>query len=222
MDPSHFAPWARSRQSRNVELDRLALPSGRLAVRDVHYLDGPWVELTVPPGEHRVWSTELDIRSAVNGGDSLFRPAYLSVQLSDATPSRVSVADDLCHKASDPSGSATVDVDLGMVLLNDADSVSVGDMEALDESWEQAWENSEDYAEIYTAGGAKVITCKTVVERTRCPIVASYDASNQPVAIHIDFGVLGAAQASLRTSPSRVQRWGAVAGRTFPWLFRQR
>ncbi|MGH3724205.1 MAG: DUF4241 domain-containing protein [Mycobacterium sp.] len=222
VNPSHFAPWTKGRLFRNVELDRLSVPSGRLAMRDVHYLDGPSVELTVPPGDHRVWSTEFDIRSILKRGDPLFRPAYLSAQVSDATPVRVGVADSLCYKPSDPSGAATVDVDLGMILLNDAGAASVADLESLDASWEAAWESAENYSEAHTADGTRIVTCKTVFERTSFTILATYDADDRPVAIHVDFGVLGAAQAAIRDSPRRVHRWASVAGRMFPWLFRPR
>ncbi|SHX53314.1 Uncharacterised protein [Mycobacteroides abscessus subsp. abscessus] len=43
--------------------------------------------------------------------------------------------------------------------------------------------------------------------------MASYDAKNQPVGIHVDFGVLGASQAALQNSRGRLRRWGAAAGR---------
>lgn len=87
------------------------------------------------------------------------------------------------------------------------------EFEALDRSWERAWESDQDYSDVYTASGATVITCKTVIDKARHPIVASYDAKNQPVGIHVDFGVLGASQAALRNSRGRLRRWGAAAGR---------
>lgn len=107
----------------------------------------------------------------------------------------------------------------GMLLVNDAE-VTVADMEALDEHWECTWLSDGDYGEAYTGGGAKIVTCKTGFEKTDCPILASYDADDQPVAIHIDFCVHAAAQAADRNSSSRATRWGAAAGRMLPWLFR--
>lgn len=167
-----------------------------------------------------MWSTEIDIRT--NPKAPLFRPAYLSIQLSDTPPRRVGSPDDLYAEPVPPYG-ISVWVDLGMILVHDAESLlSADDMEALEMDWEAAWESDRDYSEIFTTAKAKIITCKTVIEKTRCPIVASYDASGQPVAVHIDFAVLAAVQASLRISESRVQRLGALTGRMFPWLFRSR
>ncbi len=221
MDVAHFAPWSiSSALCRNVELGRIEVSSGRLAIRDLYDLDRPQVTLMITPGNYRVWSTELDIHAKPR--TPLFRPAYLSIQLSDTPPTCLGSPDDLYTELVPPYG-ISVWVDLGMILIHDAESLlSADDMEALDMNWGGAWESDRDYSEVFTSVGSKIITCKTVIEKNRCPVVASYDDSGQPVAIHVDFGVLAAAQATLRTSESRAQRWGAVAGRMFPRLFRQR
>ncbi|WP_217343858.1 DUF4241 domain-containing protein [Mycobacteroides abscessus] len=201
-------------------MDRIDVASGRLAIRDLYDLDRPQATLHITPGNYRVWSTEIDVRT--NPKAPLFRPAYLSIQLSDTAPKRVASPDDLYAEPVPPYG-ISVWVDLGMILVHDAESLlSADDMEALEMDWEAAWESDRDYSEIFTTAKAKIITCKTVVEKIRCPIVASYDASGRPVAIHVDFTVLAAVQASLRASESRVQRLGALTGRMFPWLFRSR
>ncbi|MBB4853397.1 hypothetical protein HNP40_000763 [Mycobacteroides chelonae] len=221
-DPAHFAPWTPLLACRSFELDHLSVPSGRLAIRDVYDLDSPQVVLTVPIGDHRVWATEFDIRSNLKGGDPLFRPAHLSVQVSDAAPTRVGLPDTLYHKEI-PSYGVSVDTDLGIILIHDADSLSAADMESLDESWEQAWESTDDYSEVHSGGGARVITCKTVFEKKRFPILASFDADDYPVAVHIDFGVIDTdGTATWTAQVARARSWGTKAGRMFPWLFRQR
>ena len=69
-----FAPW-NSRHT--VELDRIVIPSGRLAIRDVYDSDRPQVVVDVAPGNYRTWASEI-----------AGRPAYLSIQLSAAEPLR--------------------------------------------------------------------------------------------------------------------------------------
>lgn len=223
MEPSHFTPWIRTRHSRNVELDQLHVISGRLAIRDVYDRDSPAVVLAVPPGDHRVWSTEFNIRSTLKTGDPLYRPAYLSVQVSDTPPATVGSPGSLYDRNS-PSNRTDVYTDLGIVLIHDADSIALQDMESLDESWEQAWESPNDYSEVRSAAGARIVTCKTVFERTRFPILATYDAADQPVAIHIDFGVIDTTGTAKQASDPLLtwsRKMGAITGRTFPWVFRR-
>jgi hypothetical protein len=64
-------------------------------------------------------------------------------------------------------------------------------MASLDESWERAWESPRDYSEVLSSSGATVISCKTVADQTLIPILASFDADNRAVAIHIDCGLSG-------------------------------
>ncbi|SPX82225.1 Uncharacterised protein [Mycobacteroides abscessus] len=64
VDPSRFAPWhCPPPLFRNIELGRIEVSSGRLAIRDVYDRDHPQVVLNVAPGNYRVWSTELDLRA---------------------------------------------------------------------------------------------------------------------------------------------------------------
>lgn len=211
IDPSRFAPWySPPPLFRNIELGRVEISSGRLAIRDVYDRDHPQVVLNVAPGNYRVWATELDVRTSPRG--PLFRPAYLSIQLSDAPRKRIDFPEDLYGMPAPPYG-ISVSTDLGMILVHDAESLSAQEFEALDRSWERAWESDRDYSDVHTPAGATVITCKTVIDKTRHPIVASYDAKDQPVGIHVDFGVLGASHVALRNSRGRVRRLGAAAGR---------
>lgn len=192
MSPSQFGVWTPPRHSRDVELSRLPVPSGRLAVRDVYDLEGPQVVLEVPAGDHRVWVTEVDVH-AVGGRSALWRPAYLSVRVSDGPPARVGPPDVLHRRAIPPYG-VSVDIDLGIILLHDAAAITAADMESLDADFEQAWESPRGYSQVRSRAGAGVITCKTVADRTRFPILASFDAQDRPVAVHIDFGVIGTGQ----------------------------
>lgn len=186
-----FAPW-NSRHT--VELDRIVIPSGHLAIRDVYDLDRPQVIISVTPGNYRVWSSE------VSG-----RPAYLSIQLSAAEHVRVA-----------PIGQ-TVSVDLGMILVHDAESVSPNDLESLDESWESVWNDPGNYARVNTARGAGITLCKSAFERTACPILASYDSAGGLVAVHVDFRMETAPLPDNRT-PERIARTlGTAVGRARRW-----
>jgi hypothetical protein len=180
-----------------------------LAIRDVYDLERPQVVLAVPPGPLRVWSTELNVQSTGNGRTRVFQPAYLSVQISDAAPTRVGLPNTLHHTDVQPHG-VSVYTDLGIVLLHDDDAITPADMEALDQSWEQAWDSPSDYSEVLSSSGATVISCTTTSEKTRLPILASFDAGNRPVAIHIDFGLGDVGEPSTR------------APRTLPRLIRRR
>ena len=103
VDPSRFAPWyCPPPLFRNIELGRIEVSSGRLAIRDVYDLNYPQVVLNVDPGNYRVWSTELNIRT--KPGAPLFRPAYLSIQLSDAPRKRIDFPEDLYGKPAPPYG----------------------------------------------------------------------------------------------------------------------
>jgi len=189
MDPSQCGVWTPPRHSREVELGRLPVPSGQLAIRDVYDLERPQGVLDVPAGDHRVWVTQVDEghhRTPV-------RPVYLSVQLSDASPVRVGSPDSLHHSAIPPYG-VGVYTDLGIILLHDADAIAVADMETLDADFEQAWESPHEYSRVRSHAGADVITCKTMADRTRFPILASFDSQERPVAIHVDFSGVGTDQ----------------------------
>lgn len=193
---SRFPVWTPSRGSRDVELGRLPVASGRLAIRDVYDRERPQVVLVVPPGDHRVWSTECFVRPVGTDAEHALRPAYLSVQLSDAVPAYVSSPDPLYHSDIPPYG-VSVYTDLGIVLLHDAEAITAADMEALDLDWEQAWDSTDNYSQVCGGSGATVISCKTVADNTRVPILASFDAQDRPVAIHIDVALLDNAGADL-------------------------
>lgn len=183
-DPSQFVVWTPTRRSRAVALGRLAVPSGQLAIRDVYDLERAQVVLEVPAGEHCVWATEV---RAGGRWHPRFQPAYLSVRLSDAAPARVGSPAALCCSAIPPCG-AGVYTDLGLIVLHDAGAVTPADMESLGPDFEQAWESPREYSEVHGRGGAAVFTCKTGVGTTRFPIVASFDAEDRPVAVHIAVG----------------------------------
>ncbi len=189
MDPSEFGVWTPPRHSREIDLGRLPMSSGQLAVRDVYDLERPQVVLDVPVGDHRVWVTEVDVHLA-GSRNILLRPAYLSVRLSDRPPARIASPDSLHRNAIPPYG-VSVYTDLGIILLHDADAITTADMESLDADFERAWESPREYSEVHSRAGALVITCKTVADTARFPILASFDAQDQPVAVHIDFGVIG-------------------------------
>jgi len=177
-----------------------------LAIRDVYDLERPQVVLAVPPRPLRVWSTELNVQSTGNGRTRVLRPAYLSVQISDAAPARVGLPNTLHHTDIPPHG-VSVYTDLGIVLLHDDVAITPADMESLDQSWEQAWESPSDYSEVLSGSGATVISCKTTSERTQVAILASVDAGDRPVAIHIDFGLGDVVGEPGRRAPRTLPRW---------------
>lgn len=220
---SGFAVWTPTPGSRDVELGRLPVASGRLAIRDVYDREHPPVVLTVPPGAHRVWSTECYVRPAGTADHPVLRPAYLSVQVCDSAAAYVDTPKAMYHSDSPDSG-VSVYTDLGIVLVHDADAITSADMESLDQQWEQAWEHPDDYSEVRSASGAVVITCKTVVDNARIPILASFGEDNRPVAIHIDLALIGIAEAHApATDPLSDQAAESAKGkRTLAQLFRRR
>ena len=186
---SEFPVWTPTPGSRDVDLGRLPVTSGRVAIRDVYDRERPQVVLAVPSGDHRVWTTECHIRPAGATEKPVLRPAYLSVQVSDVAPAYVGTSEALYHSDIPPYG-VSVYTDLGIVLVHDADAMTASDMETLDQDWERAWESPSDFSDVRTSTGATVITCKTLVDNTRIPILASFDVANRPVAIHIDLALI--------------------------------
>lgn len=186
---SEFPVWTPTPGSRDVELGRLPVTSGRLAIRDVYDRERPQVVLAVRAGDHRVWATECYVRPAGTADKPVLRPAYLSVQLSDVAPAYVGTPEALYPSDIPPYG-ASVYTDLGIVLVHDGDAITEADMEALDQDWERAWESPSNFSEVRSGSGATVITCKTLVDNTSIPILASFDAEDRPVAIHIDLALI--------------------------------
>lgn len=223
---SRFAVWTPTRGSRDVALGRLPVTTGRLAIRDVYDRERPQVVLAVPSGRHRIWSTECYVRPAGTDAEPALRPVYLSVRFSDATPAYVGSPEALYHSDIPPDG-VSVSTDLGMILVHDADAVTGADIESLDQDWERAWESPGDYSEVRSGGGAAVITCKTLVDNTRIPILASFDAEDRPVAIHIDVGLISMAHEGVQVeAPSSASSDRAVMSsgkdrRTLTQVFRR-
>lgn len=170
-----------------------------------------------------MWSTECYLRPAGTADEPVLRPAYLSVQISDAAPAYVDTPKALYHSNTAQHG-VSLYTDLGIVLLHDADAITAADMEALDQEWEQAWESPSDYCEVRSGSGAPVITCKTVVDNTRIPILASFDDQNRPAAIHIDLALIDVAGADGPVAGSRsvLAAKSPRGKRTLPQLFRRR
>lgn len=220
---SGFAVWTPTPGSRDVELGRLPMASGRLAIRDVYDLERPQVVLTVPPGAHRVWSTECYVRPAGTADHPVLRPAYLSVQLSDSAPTYVN-APKAMSRSDSPEPGVSLYTDLGIVLVHDADAITSADMESLDQQWERAWEHPSAYSEVRSTSGAMVISCKTEVDNARTPILASFDEDNRPVAIHIDLALIGIADTHAPVSdPLSDQAAESAKGkRTLAQRFRRR
>jgi len=194
---SRFGVWTPTLGSRDVELGRLSVTCGRLAIRDVYDLERPQVVLAVPSGDHRIWSTECYVRPVGEAAKLVLRPAYLSVELSHTAPAYVSSPETLYHSDIPPYG-VSVSTDLGIILVHDADALTEADMASLDRNWERAWESPSYYSEVRSDSGVSVITCKTLFDNTRVPILASFDADDRPVAIHVDVALFDLARADVR------------------------
>lgn len=221
---SEFPVWTPTPGSRDVELGRLPVTSGCLAIRDVYDRERPQVVLAVPPGEHRVWTTECRIRPAGTTDKPMLRPTYLSVQISDVAPAYVGTPEALHHSDIPPYG-VSVHTDLGIVVIHDADAITEADMVSLDQDWERAWESPSNCSEVRSGSGATVITCKTLVDNTRIPILASFDVEDRPVAIHIDsalIGIVGTDGSVTAPSPDSSVTAPAKDARTIAELFRWR
>lgn len=221
---SEFPVWTPTPGSRDVELGLLRVASGLLAIRDVYDRERPQVVLAVPSGDHRVWTTECHIRPAGTTEKPIRRPAYLSVQISDVAPAYVDTPETL-HHSDIPACGVSVYTDLGVVLVHDADAITEADMEALDQDWELAWESPSHFSEVRSGSGATVITCKTLVDNTRIPVLATFDVADRTVAIHIDLALIDIAGTDgpvTAPSPDASVKSPVKDARTIAELFRWR
>ena len=183
-DPAQFVVWSRTRRQRDIDLGRLSVPSGQLALRDVYDTERPQIVFAVPPGIHRVWATEVQVSGRWK---RQFSATHLSVGLSDAAPARIDSPDALCLSTIRPYGLSFY-TDLGIVVVHDTDAITPADMVSLDADFERAWDSPSSYSTIRDHGGATAFTCKTDPGPATFPILASFDSADRPVALHLALG----------------------------------
>lgn len=197
MELNRFIPGraAEFANVREYELDRIMVRSGRLLIRDPFESHEDGCVMLVPPGNYRAWVTVVDVNSDRQDHPAAYVPAYLSIQLSMAPPVRLDYADDLVEPPV-PSIGAWTGTDHGLIAMHDAGALSDNDIPALADGWDHAVNGDEPYP----AGCGNLPLpgtdrCNIVLSRSgeadgAFPVLATFDASGQPTAIHIDFGVV--------------------------------
>lgn len=226
MDASKFLAWNESKHShtRRVDLDRIVVPSGRLAFRDPFEQRGVSAVLSIPPGNYQVWVTEVDEGVDFPEHAGHYLSAYLTVRLNAAEPDWVSIADELAAEEV-PTFGLWTGTDHGLIAAFDAEAVTVDDIPDLASQWSDAL-NSEDnphrfyYASVPLPGDtlANIILSRSGNGDGAFAVMASYDIDGKPVAIHVDFGVVdtdGSEEAAAKAAERRERSWVARLGRMF-------
>jgi hypothetical protein len=182
---------ARFANATELELGTVTVPSGRLRVRDSfapppNEHDG--CLLLVPPGSHRVWVTVIQFESDPLGGFPAEREAYLSMALTDGAPARLDYADALVAPPR-PTYGALTGTDSAHVALFD-DTVAEITPARLGDELDATDPLPAGYANLDLGTGLNVIASHTGFGDGAFPILATFTAAGDPVAIHVDFGVV--------------------------------
>lgn len=197
MDRNGFIPGRASEfaYTREYELDRIVVPCGRLLIRDPFEPHEYGCVMLVTPGSYRVWVTAIDPDYDQPDHAEAYRPAYLSVQLSMAPTVRLDYADDLMEPPV-PSIGAWAGADHETIALHDADALSDNDIPALADEWDRTLNSAEPYP--FGCGNLPLPgtdRCNIVFSRSgwgdgAFPVLATFDATGLPNAIHVDFGLV--------------------------------
>lgn len=188
------------------ELGTLRVASGQVRACDPYVNLDEEFDFAIPPGNYRVVVTVADVSDAQDWSHT--REAYLSLVLSDAEPVR---HEKLAPLGKDPAPAGEfygIGVDAGMVGFVDSAAVATampGDAtlwydEVFDTGEPDSWFRliySEDHlfegaANIVlplATDGENVILCSSGWGDGFYPVVGSYDAQNNLVALHIDLFV---------------------------------
>jgi hypothetical protein len=181
--------------TREYELDRIVVPSGRLLIRDPFGPREAGCAMLVEPASYRVWATAVD--AAANEPDSpqWYVPAYLSIQLSMAPTVRLDYADDLMEPPV-PSIGAWTGTDHGIIAIHDGNVLPDSDIPALVEEWDRTLNSNEPYpfgcgnVPLPETGGCNIVFSRSGWGDGGFPILATFDAFGSPNAIHVDFRVV--------------------------------
>lgn len=181
------------------ELGEVHVPSGLLEVADPYTQLGEGTVVRVPAGSHPVHVTVADVSDDRDGSD--LREAVLTVTVADGTPVRL----DTPHPAKDVDqpGYVGVSVDAGTVGFADAAATRRANTTPSDDPRNDdqatAWTTEQDAASPLPVGSANVSltgepSANVVLTRSGkgdgfYPILATYDAENALVAVHVDFKV---------------------------------
>lgn len=169
----------------------MQVSSGTLIARDPF---GPRIGgclLAVPNGSYRVWATVVDVS---DDGHPELRQAYLSVAFSDGAAATLGSADELLVPPV-PSSGAFTGTDHGLLAVHDAaveDSVLGACADTVERSlW--APDIGPGYANVSLepAAGANIVVSGSGWGDGGFPVLATFDRDDRPVAVHVDFGVVG-------------------------------
>ena len=179
----------------------LRVPNGRLGASDPFVNLGDAVTIRIPPGDYPVRVTVADVSDSQDG--SHLREAYLSLVITEGTPSRVAVLTPEGREPAFDDEFYGVPVDAGTIAFADADAVSrcmpVGDWynEVFDTGSDESWFSLMDSDKHLVQGcanvvmprapsGENVVLCHSGWGDGFYPIVGTYDAEFRLMAVHID------------------------------------
>lgn len=169
----------------------MQVSTGALIARDPFGPRSGGCILAVPNGSYRVWATVVDVS---DDGIPEPRQAYLSVAIGDGQPALLGSADELLVPPV-PSFGAFTGTDHGLLAVHDAaveDSVLATRTEAVDRGlW--APDIGPGYANVPLdpASGANIVVSGSGWGDGGFPVLATYGRDDRPVAVHVDFGVIG-------------------------------
>ena len=192
--------------SRTVhDLGELKVPSGRLEASDPFVTLGEGLVVTVPPGSYPVRVTIADVSEEQDG--SHLRESYLSVVLAEGEVARVEyLAPEGAKPLADPDEFYGVPVDAGTVGFADAAAVArcmpEGDWysDLFDTGRGDSWFALMDSAKHYREGCANIVLPLATEGENLVlahsgwgdgfyPVIGSYDAEGNLLAVHIDLFV---------------------------------
>lgn len=169
----------------------MQVSTGALIARDPFGPRSGGCILTVPRGSHRVWTTVVDVS---DDGNPELRQAYLSVAITDAPAALLGSADELLAPPA-PSFGAFTGTDHGLLAVHDAsveDSVLAAGADAVDRGlWAPDIEPGYANVPLDQASGANIVVCGSGWGDGGFQVLATYDRDGRPVAVHVDFGVIG-------------------------------
>lgn len=207
MEPSPFLPLTEgrvpgTRWTHHVrELGGVRVPSGRLEASDPFVNLGEGLVTSVPPGDHPVRVTYADVSEAQDG--SHLREAYLSVVVAEGAVARTAYLVPEGQVAPPDGEVHGVPVDAGTVAFCDAGAVATGMPEGdwyegvFDTGREDSWFALMDAPDHLVPGSANITPPRAqngenvVLAHSGWgdgvyPLVATYDADDRLLAVHID------------------------------------
>ncbi|AQA03113.1 hypothetical protein BVC93_12525 [Mycobacterium sp. MS1601] len=174
-----------------LELGTLTLTSGRLRIRDPfdpHPRPTDDCLMLIPAGTYRVWVTLASLPAIHDTTLTEIREAYLSIELANRTPTRLTYADSLVAPPK-PSYGALTGTDSGTIAVFDDTLNTSINRDHLTTALDTTTPLPFNYANIPADNNHNIVVSHSGYGDGAFPILLTSDTDG-PLAIHIDFGVL--------------------------------